>query len=134
MIFCFLVPSKETLVFVFFLEGDVQSGMYGSGTYDKSKSKIFDADYPNSYGWEDESGNYFIGNKKTGKMEFHSYTGLTITLQGGDCVIKGNRLTLDFPIIETTGNFSSATGASGIVCAGPVQLAFSGGMLSNIAQ
>lgn len=113
----FNVPDVGSKVFLIFMGGDIYSGFYFGGFYTESQKKVFDEDYPNTYGFQDDYGNYLTINKITKEVKFHHSTGTEIQISSTGAVkVKSDAyVTIDAPDVATTGNLRAGTGKTGYI-------------------
>lgn len=128
----FAVPEKNSKLVIIFPYNNIYFGYY-VGTFQNvtTHNEFFDEDYPNSYGWIDESGNKFKINKKTGIITILHSSGTTIQiLKDGSVNITSvanlNLAAKNININAETGNLNFGSGdckANGISLIGHTHFA-----------
>lgn len=129
----FNVPDLDTEVGVIFI-GDIYTGFYGIGKYSQDERKIFDEDYPNTYGFEDLQGNYLTIHKKTGEVLFHHKTGTEIKIDTEGNIFHKTEGTiyLDSANVQASHTLESGSGYTGTLMDGTgTVFSIIGGIIQN---
>lgn len=104
-------PEINTYLWVEFINGNIYNPVYKGYWYDKHNAianinntshTIFDQDYPNSYGEQDSSGNWYRINKKQNTVDIEHSSGNHINIKrNGETIIDiKNKLTYNVTDIE----------------------------------
>lgn len=144
------VPIVGSQVKVFFPTKDIDHPFYkGADLTNNNKTTFFEEDYPNTYGFKDDIGNFFKVNKTQKTLLIQHYTSSNILFDGDKIVIThadgavfellpGNKIKMSTELLEVqatntniSGNLSVGTGATGTITSGSTTTV-SNGIVTNI--
>ena len=91
-----VIPAIGTNVSVVFQDGDPQFPKYtGSSIVSNQLPSAFKTNYPDRYGFIDETGNLFYVDKKAGTTYYTNGAGTTLTIKGATVRVQTGKTTLD---------------------------------------